>query len=261
MTILRHELRQGRIAFIIWTGVICAMLALAVFLYPEMKDQMGDMNEMLSSMGAMTSAFGMDQLDFGSYIGYYALECGNLLGLGGALYAAITAGAILSSEEKNRTAEFLLTHPISRTRVVAEKLAAIVVLVIGMDLAIFGVSILSTVLIGEKIMLAEMLLLHTAFLIMHLEIGCISFGISAFLRRGGVGIALGTTVLLYAIGLLSNITDSVKFLGYVSPFGYCEGADIVKDVKLDGVRIAIGCGIAAVAVLSAFLRYRKKDIH
>ena len=64
----------------------------------------------------------MDRLNFGTLIGFYAIECGNVLGLGGAFYAALCAAAILSKEEKERTAEFLLTHPVSRIRIITEKL-------------------------------------------------------------------------------------------------------------------------------------------
>ena len=95
MTVLRHELRQGRTAFFIWTGVIGFLLAVCVFLYPQMKSEMESIGSVFSSMGAFTSAFGMDKLNFGTITGYYAIECGNVLGLGGALFAAITAGALL----------------------------------------------------------------------------------------------------------------------------------------------------------------------
>lgn len=38
----------------------------------------------------------MDRLNFGTLLGYYAIECGNVLGLGGAFYAALTAASALS---------------------------------------------------------------------------------------------------------------------------------------------------------------------
>ena len=116
MTLVRHELKQGRTAFIIWTAAIGFLLAVCVFLFPEMKGQMEDVSDMFSSMGSFTAAFGMDRLNFGTLIGFYAIECGNVLGLGGAFYASLCAVGILCKEEKERTAEFLLTHPVSRRR-------------------------------------------------------------------------------------------------------------------------------------------------
>ena len=83
MILIKHELKQGWKSLAIWTASIGFFIIICVFLYPEMKGEMEDMNEMFSSMGAFSSAFGMDRLNFGTLIGFYATECGNILGLGG----------------------------------------------------------------------------------------------------------------------------------------------------------------------------------
>ena len=49
MSVMKHELRRGRTAFWIWTGVISFMLAVCIVLYPEMKSQMEGMSEMFAS--------------------------------------------------------------------------------------------------------------------------------------------------------------------------------------------------------------------
>ena len=59
MTIVKHELRQGKLAFLIWTGAIGALLATCVFLFPEMKGEMEGVSDLFSSMGSFTAAFGM----------------------------------------------------------------------------------------------------------------------------------------------------------------------------------------------------------
>ena len=125
MTLIKHELRQGRISFLIWTASVGFLLAVCVFLFPEMEGQMEDVGDVFSSMGAFSGAFGMDRLNFGTLLGFYAIECGNVLGLGGAFFAALCGAGILSKEEKDRTAEFLLTHPVSRARIVTEKLVSV----------------------------------------------------------------------------------------------------------------------------------------
>ena len=129
MTILRHELRRCRVPFWIWTGAIGFLLAVCIFLFPDMKGEMEGINDVFSSMGSFTAAFGMDRLNFGTLNGYYAIECGNVLGLGGAFFAALLAAGMLCKEEKERTAEFLLTHPVTRECVVTEKLLATLLLI------------------------------------------------------------------------------------------------------------------------------------
>lgn len=52
----------------------------------------------------------------------------------------------------------------------------------------------------------------------------------------------------------------MKFLKYVTPFGYCDGSEIVSNGALDAVKILIGAALGAAAVCAAFVKYEKKDI-
>ena len=261
MTILRHELRRSRVPFWIWTGAIGFLLAVCIFLFPEMKGEMEGVSEVFSSMGAFTAAFGMDRLNFGTLNGYYAIECGNVLGLGGAFFAALLAAGMLCKEEKERTAEFLLTHPVSRARIVTEKLAAVLLLITVMNLIIYALAVGSILAIGESVPWRELNLQHLAYWLLQLEIAGICFGVSAFLRRGSAGVGLGIAVMLYFMNLIANITESASFLKDLTPFGYCDGAEIASTGSLDFKRLAIGTVLFAAGVAAAYWNYTRKDIH
>ncbi|MGN0266430.1 MAG: ABC transporter permease subunit [Lachnospiraceae bacterium] len=261
MTLVKHELRQGKISFLIWTVSIGFLLAICIFLFPEMKGQMDSVNDVFSSMGSFTAAFGMDQLNFGTLIGFYAVECGNILGLGGAFYAALCAAGMLSKEEKEKTAEFLLTHPVSRKRVLTEKLIALLIQITAINLIFYALSVGSIAAVGEEIPWKEISLLHLAYYLLQLELAGICFGISAFLRKGSAGIGLGIAAMMYFLNLIANIADVAEFLKYITPFGYCEGADIISNGSLDTTLVAIGAVIGIVGIIIAYLKYTKKDIH
>lgn len=260
MTLVRHELRQGKMSFLIWTISIGFLLAVCVFLFPEMKGQMDGISETFASMGAFTAAFGMDRLNFGTLIGFYAIECGNILGLGGAFYASLCAVNLLGKEEKDKTAEFLLAHPVSRTRIITEKLLAVLLQITALNLIIYVFSIGSMTMIGEEIPWKEVNLLHLAYYLLQMELAGICFGISAFLRRAGAGVGLGIAVMMYFMNLIANIAEAAEFLKYITPFGYCEGADIVSNGRLDGTMTAIGMAISIAGIAAAYLHYTKKDI-
>ena len=261
MTIVKHELRQGRTAFLLWTGAIGFLLAVCIFLFPEMKGEMDSVSSLFSSMGAFTAAFGMDRLNFGSLVGYYAIECGNVLGLGGAFYASLCAVGILSKEEKDRTAEFLLTHPVSRGRVVSEKLLSVLIRIAALNGVVWLLSVGSIAAIGEAVPWKELNLLHLAYFLLQVELAGICFGISAFVRRGSLGIGLGIAAIMYFLNLIANITDIASFLRYITPFGYCNGADIVTKGRMDAAMVIIGLAIGAAGIIAAYLKYTKKDIH
>lgn len=260
MTIVKHELKQGRRSLVIWTCAIALLLTVCVFLFPEIKGEMDDVGNVFASMGSFTAAFGMDRLNFGALTGFYAIECGNVLGLGGAFFASLIGVAALSKEEKDRTAEFLLTHPVSRACVITEKLAAVMVQVVVMNVIILALSLGSMAMIGEEIPWKEVLLLHLAYFLMQVELAGLCFGISAFLRRGSIGIGLGLAAMMYCLNLIANMTESMEFLKYLTPFGYCEGADIVSDGRLHTALVVLGLLYAVGAVSIGYWQYMRKDI-
>ena len=260
MTIVKHELRQGKTAFLIWTASIGFLLVVCVFLFPEMKAEMSGISKIFSSMGAFTAAFGMDRLDFGSLTGYYAIECGNVLGLGGAFFASLCGAGILSKEEKERTAEFLLAHPVSRVRIITEKLAAVLIEITVMNLIIYFLSVASIAFIGEAVPWKNLSLLHLAYFIMQAELAGICFGISAYMKKGSAGAGLGIAAVMYFLSLIANTAKPAAFLKYITPFGYCDGAGITASGSLNARLTATGILIGTAGVIAAYLKYTKKDI-
>ena len=171
------------------------------------------------------------------------------------------ASNLLCKEEKERTAEFLLTHPITRGQVVAGKLGAMALQTLALNGAVFLMSIASIAAIGYEIPWKELGLLHLANFLVQLELEGVFFGISAFLRRGGLGIGMGLTICLYFLNLVANLSKHAKFLKYVTPFGYAEGADLISDGCLNLGYLAVGAAFTLLGILAAFWQYGRKDIH
>ncbi|MGN1030752.1 MAG: hypothetical protein ACI4PQ_04045, partial [Butyricicoccaceae bacterium] len=113
---------------------------------------------------------------------------------------------------------------------------------------------------GEDIPWKEINMLHLAYLLLQIELAGVCFGISAFLRRGGMGIGLGLAAMMYFLNLVANITESAEFLKYITPFGYTEGADLVAEGGLDGGLVALGMLYGAVGIAVAYGQYGRKDI-
>ena len=260
MTLVQHELKQSRISLIVWTLSIASLLAVCVFLYPSMKNEMDAVSEMFSSMGSFTAAFGMDKVSFGTLTGFYVVECGNIVGLGGAFFAALCGISVLAKEEKEHTAEFLMTHPVSRWRVVTDKLIAVIFQLVILNVAVYLTAVVSIALIGEDIPWKELNLLHLAYFFLQVETATVCFGISAFLRRSGMGIGLGIAMLFYFLNLVANITEEADFLKYITPFGYAEGADIVNSLSVNGEMLAVGVAFTVAGIVISYVKKNKKDL-
>lgn len=261
MTIYKKELKQSIKSFCIWTASIAFMVLICIMIFPEMKNEMDSMSDFFSNMGSFTTAFGMDKLNFGDLMGFYGIESGNIIGLGGGFFAALIGISALAKEEREHTAEFLLTHPVSRASVVLQKLLSVITQLMIMNLAVVLTSLLSAKIINESFQMKEFLLLHAAFLIMQIEIACICFGISAFLRHGSIGIGLGIALALYFANIICNISEQAEFLRYITPYAYAEPSNILTEATLDIKLLIPGILYAITGIILAYIKYTKKDIN
>lgn len=260
MTIFRHELRRGMASLAIWTAAIAFLLAVCILIYPEMGEQMEQVSGMFAEMGAFSQAFGLDRLNYGEFLGFFGIECGNVLGLGGALFAAMIGVSALMQEEQGKTAEFLLTHPVSRVRVTAEKLCAAFAQLVLLNAACAAVTAACVWWIGEEPPFQTMAILLLSYFLMQTETLCVTFGLSAVLRRGGPGAGLGLAAAFYFMNLISNLTERAEFLKYLTPFGYTDGAYILENKALPAGYCASGALFAALGAAFAFWHYRRKEI-
>ena len=260
MTLYINQLKRGAKAWAVWTLSIGFMMLVCVMMFPEMKNEMEGVTAVFANMGGFTAAFGMDKLSFGELMGFYGIECGNILGLGGGFFAALTGISLLANEEKEHTAEFLLTHPVSRGSVLWQKLLSAVTQIVLMNAVIVGISLLSAAIVGESYEMREFWLLHSAYLVLQLEIACICFGISAFIRRGSIGIGLGLSLALYFMNIVCNISEKAEALKYITPYAYAEASNIISESEIDTGLMLIGAAISVVCAAIGFVKYCKKDI-
>lgn len=260
MTIYKKEMRQSFKTLVIWTLSVAFMVLICIVMYPEMKSQMDSVNDMFANMGSFTAAFGMDKLNFGTLIGFYGIECGNMLGIGGGFFAALIGTGVLAGEEKEHTAEFLLTHPVSRASVLIQKLLAVFTQIFILNVFVAAVGFISAAAIDEKINTGDFFLLHTAYFLMQLQTACICFGISAFIKRGSTGVGLGIAMMLYFMNIVCNISEKADFLKYYTPYSYSDSGRVLSDGALDAGLVFAGATFAVIGVLLAFVKYTRKDI-
>ena len=259
MTVLKKELRAGAVGLLVWSVVIGGLMAVCVALYPSMEASTGDLSVLFASMGEFSAAFGLDRLQYGTIMGFYGVECGNILGLGGAFFAALTAMGLLAGEEGGHTAEFLLTHPVSRVRIAGEKLAALAVMILALNLVCFACGAGGILAIGREAEWKDLLRYHGALLLMQLEIGGVCFGLSALLRRSGFGLAMGLAAGLYFLGLLISLDERMAPLRFVTPYYYADAARIFAGEPVTGP-VLTGCVLGILGAGFGLRRYAGKDI-
>ncbi len=120
-------LRDARRAIAWWSLGLVAMTALMVAVYPSVRDN-PELNKMVDDYpDAFKAFFGLgENVDYTSAVGYLNSELFSFMVPLLLLIAAIGAGArATAGEEERGTLDLLLANPISRRRLVLDKLAAL----------------------------------------------------------------------------------------------------------------------------------------
>lgn len=101
MTIYKHELRETFKSTMIWSVSVALFLMMYILVYPAFQDQIGSMNDIVKNMGNFTEAFGLNESSMSTAFGFYAVEAGLVLSIGGAMFAATSGISMVAKEEAN----------------------------------------------------------------------------------------------------------------------------------------------------------------
>lgn len=260
MTIIKHELKMNLKSFLIWSMTIAIMAFAFMLMFPMLEDSLKDMGDQFKNMEGFSAAFGLDKLSIFTPMGYYGTQVGYILSLGGAMFAALLGAGMLSKEEGGHTAEFLLSAPISRGNVVLQKLSALFITIILFELVYIVLILFAFILIGESISGSGFWLYHVAQFCMHIEIACICFAISAFLKKANMGLGLGLALSLYFLDVMEKTISKLSALKYITPFYYAGAGDIMTSGRIESEPLLIGIGVGILSIVVAYAMYVKKDI-
>ena len=122
--IFRHEFLARLRSILTWSVAVCGISLVFLSIYPAFSDQAALLNETLSNFPPeFLAAFGMTGQDLSSVLGYYSF-----LFMFIQICLAIQAGnygfGLVSIEETELTADFLLSKPVSRVQIITSKLLA-----------------------------------------------------------------------------------------------------------------------------------------
>ncbi|WP_135826501.1 ABC transporter permease subunit [Halorussus ruber] len=244
--------------------LLAAMSLLFVALFPSISNSGADLDAYMESLPpAVQAAFGASgTFSITTIEGFLAVELYQffwLLLLG--IYAAYLSGGLIAGDVERGRMDVLLAAPVSRARVVVEKFASLVPVVLAVNLVV-GIAVFATVLaIGESISLADLAVVHLLSVPYLLACGAIglllsvAFSESDAAKRAGLGAIFG----LFLLDTVSESAD-LNWLGAISPTRYYDPTAILVSGEYDwsGAVVLLAATVALVAVSAAW--FRRKDI-
>jgi ABC-2 type transport system permease protein len=170
----------------------------------------------------------------------------------------------LSKEEHLKTAEFLLTRPISRDQILSSKLIVLFSYIIGINVLGYLAGLVSCTLAAKDgFDIGTLTILHLYGLMACLFFGALGVFISVLIRRGKsmVGIGIGIVVGAYLLDMILKVYGKADFLLYLTPFKYIDLQISAINYHLQGWRILIPLGVTLILALMSYMLYRRKDIY
>lgn len=189
----------------------------------------------------------MGTMDYASPEGYLNSTFFTLIGSAMMVIFSLTIGArAVAGEEESGMLDIILAHPVSRTRFVLERYAALVTAT-GLFGLVAWVAVSAAALIAEMgIPLANIAAACTGLLLSGLVIGSVAFTVGASTGRASLalGIAAGVALASFLANNLAPLIKELEIAQKFSPFYYYLNGDPLRQGFDAG-----GLGVLALAAL------------
>jgi ABC-2 type transport system permease protein len=261
--IYRHEFRTHLKSVLTWSMAVTGILFVYFSFFSLFADQAALMNQMLDNFPQeFRAAFGLDNMNLADVLGYFSF-----IFLFVQLCLAIQAGnygfGLVSIEESELTADFLLSKPVSRVQVLTSKLLAALTGLTITNLVVWAGSFLAISLFrGEREYEARVLVLLlisiAIFQLFFLSVGLV---ISLLVKRvrNVTPYALGLGFGTYVLGAFSGMLGDVK-LELITPFKHFDAAYIVKQGAYDTPLVLLNVVVSLLALGLSYWLYIRRDI-
>jgi ABC-2 type transport system permease protein len=261
MNIWVRELKANLRSLLIWGVIVILFVTVGVSkfsAYYGNPDMLAMLDQMPPAVLAALNfkAFNLTTLTgfFGLMFSYFAL----LLSIAAAMWGS----DIISKEERDKTVEFSLTLPVTRSRVVTAKTLAALVNCVGLLLITWAASLVSAAPYqpdGEfyaflRLCMLALLIMQLIFLAIGIFLGC---AMKRYKRASSVAVLLGT----YFLSIISALNENLEFLKYLSPFKYFDAGVLLHEARFDATFVLLAGAIILVSMVGAYLTYARRDLY
>ncbi|MFZ3100605.1 MAG: ABC transporter permease subunit [Desulfitobacteriaceae bacterium] len=171
--------------------------------------------------------------------------------------------SILSKEVREKTADFLLTKPVSRCKIMTAKLLSTLTSLVITDVIylIITLIMLSLIQSGAYNLKIFLMISVTLFFVqlLFLSLGVIVSVVVPKIRSV-LPISLGTVFGFFILNLLDSVIGN-KATRYLIPFLYYDSAYIIKNASYETSFVVLEIVFVVAAIGASYLIYSEKDIH
>ena len=260
------EMRRNAMSLLLWMLVITLLISFTMSVYQTFVENRTKVMGMISLVpkGALQFKGISNVNDLISVLGFYAVNNVIYMMVLGSIFAMVLGSNILLKEEYNKTAEFLLTKPLTRSEVFFSKLAVLFIHVILLNLVTALAGFISMKLVQKDPFSMEAFFILSLYtLLLNMLFGATGIFLSNLVKRPRpiTTLGIGLVLFLYFIFTLSKITESATRIGYISPFRYVNMEVTSSAYHLEIWNVLYFAGVTILLTAISYRLYCRKDIY
>lgn len=262
MNIIFQELKYYRKSTIIWTASLSLLIVVFLSIFPAFMKDVEATRKLLSNLPPAVRAAAGIQLDsFFTFIGFYTYIFLYVI-LAGSVQAMNLGVSVISKENTYKTADFLLTKPITRTKVIVSKALAVLVLTIITNIVYITISVSAAKAISTEPFSLKIFILISATLfliqLMFLAIGLL-FSVIIPKVKSVLSVSLPVVFAFFIIGMLDSIIG-YKTVRYFTPFKFFDVSYIIGHGFFEIKFLILELVLVSIFAGAAYVIFIKKDI-
>ena len=247
----------------IWSFAVAALIFIFFSVFPTFASDAELLNEALASMPEeLLMAFGMSGIDMASVLGFYGLAFG-FVQVCLAIQAANYGFSILSVEERDLTADFLLAKPVGRNKILTSKLLAALtgLAITNIVVWISTLAAFSAFSGGRAYEIEPLLLLLLSIAVFQLFFLTVGMLISLLVKRvrSVIPFSMALAFGMYVLNAFGGMLGDVK-LELVTPFKHFDPHYILSNTAYDLPLVLITVVVIIVSVVGSYILYARKDM-
>lgn len=258
-----HEFRARMRSVLIWSVSMAALIGVFFSIFPGFAVNAAVITQLMDKFPpALLEAFGMNRTSLATVLGFYSF-----IFVFVQICLAIQAGnygfGLVSVEESELTADFLLSKPVSRSQVLTSKLLAALSSLTITNAVVWAVTFVSVAALhgNYPYQTGPLVLLLVSIVIFQLFFLTVGLVISLLVRRVrsvtpySLGLGFGMYVLSAFTGMFGT-----SALEYITPFKHLDPAYIVQNNRFNTPLVLLNGAISLITLGVSYWLYIRRDI-
>ena len=257
------SLRDERWAMTWWVSGLGLLAAMMIAFFPSIRGN-DDFNVMLESYPEdLKALFGLTELtDITSAVGFLNAELfGFMAPLLFVIHGVVQGSGAIAGEEGRGPLEILLTEPITRGKLVAQKAAAMITNSVVLGLVLWVVLVIGALTINMDVSVARLAAVTFSTVLLGVTFGALAFCAGCFTgkRSTSVAIVAVVAVLTYLLNAGSGIVGYMQVAKWLSPFFYYNGGNPLANGLHPGHTV-VSLAVIAALLVAGYFGFTRRDL-